>query len=493
MSDQAQLQLINLKGEIRFYPLDSDKGVVNIGRHQDNDIIIDSPEVAPFQAILDHRQRPYHLIVLDQARPMKLNGQSLLPNITMLLENKSFIELAGYSLILLEEEEGPIDLPDGESLPLSPASPLPSPASPQVSESTATNTAYALTIGPLFPPRQIIAWPKDNARFVIRLTNTSNNHLTVHLAGNDPARKCQFEFTLPGETPALTGSATLDVSAQQSLSIPVSVTPPPRPLIGFNQRAHHFTLTVTNLSRRETPQAVLGQLKCRPLIGPGLITLIILCLIALLLPLYQLVSERFYASYQTTQTETERSDESESSALINKGVALKTNGEFRPARPVDMTYEEMFKEIGAAYNIDWQFLAALAYQESRLDPLAVGQAQEMGLMQILPATWNEWAPKVGVSDPFDPYSNVQVSAAYQVYLRDYFRAKGYSDQRWLLAAYNWGPDNLNQLLERKADWTEVPTITQRYAAKILKNAGRPILDLPELQQPINPLPTPATP
>jgi len=43
-----QLEIIGPGGRIEFYELDPGKGVTNIGRHPENDIVIDSPTVAPF-------------------------------------------------------------------------------------------------------------------------------------------------------------------------------------------------------------------------------------------------------------------------------------------------------------------------------------------------------------------------------------------------------------------------------------------------------------
>ena len=78
---------------------------------------------------------------------------------------------------------------------------------------------------------------------------------------------------------------------------------------------------------------------------------------------------------------------------------------------VEITYEEMFREIAPQYGLDWQMLARQAYRESGFNPQAVGQDNDAGLMQIIPSTWDEWAPQVGASDPLDPYSNVQIGRA----------------------------------------------------------------------------------
>lgn len=150
----------------------------------------------------------------------------------------------------------------------------------------------------------------------------------------------------------------------------------------------------------------------------------------------------------------------------------------------NMTYEEMFREIAIQYKLDWRLLAGLAYQESRLNPWAIGRDNDMGLMQILPSTWNEWATQVGVTDPFDPYSNVLVAAAYLAYLREYCQTRGYPETQWMLIGYNWGPDHLRQLFERNGRWAQVPEKQRRYAVNILQTASPGLIGLDDPLQKI---------
>src|SRR5690606_21801986 len=82
-----------------------------------------------------------------------------------------------------------------------------------------------------------------------------------------------------------------------------------------------------------------------------------------------------------------------------------------------LTYGQMFQEIALQYDLDWRLLAAQAYVETGLDALALGNDGDMGLMQVLPSTWREWAPAVGAKDPFDAYSNTLVASAYLDYVR----------------------------------------------------------------------------
>jgi len=132
-----------------------------------------------------------------------------------------------------------------------------------------------------------------------------------------------------------------------------------------------------------------------------------------------------------------------------------------------MTYAEMFAEIAQKYGLDWRLLAEQAWVESRLNPLAVGKANDMGLLQIIPSTWDEWAPRIGVVDPFDAYSNTLVAAAYLAFLRDYVSRFGLWDFYWVLLAYNWGPGNVRRLMESGGGWLDVPASRREYAVAIV--------------------------
>ena len=63
-----------------------------------------------------------------------------------------------------------------------------------------------------------------------------------------------------------------------------------------------------------------------------------------------------------------------------------------------------------------------SYRESRFNAQAIGQQGEIGLMQIKPSTWQEWSPKLGPIDPYDPYSNVLVGTAYLMPQREHIAA-----------------------------------------------------------------------
>src|SRR4051794_30996848 len=111
MPANDQLELIAPSGEIKFYDLDPGKGITNIGRHPENDIVIDSPSVAPFHAVLDHRQRPYQLVVVTQESPTSVGGEAVAPNVPHALNTWDTIELDGHSLVLVEGGAGMRGMP----------------------------------------------------------------------------------------------------------------------------------------------------------------------------------------------------------------------------------------------------------------------------------------------------------------------------------------------------------------------------------------------
>jgi len=135
-----------------------------------------------------------------------------------------------------------------------------------------------------------------------------------------------------------------------------------------------------------------------------------------------------------------------------------------------LTYGQMFQEIALQYDLDWRLLAAQAYVETGLDALALGNDGDMGLMQVLPSTWREWAPAVGAKDPFDAYSNTLVASAYLDYVRAELGKKGYPQAQWMLVAYNWGPDRLKNFLDEGGTWEQLPAVRARYATDILNIA-----------------------
>ena len=103
-------------------------------------------------------------------------------------------------------------------------------------------------------------------------------------------------------------------------------------------------------------------------------------------------------------------------------------------------YRPFIKDAARKSGFDWCLIAAQIYQESRLDPLALGPNGSQGLMQILPLT----ARSLKVSNPFDPVASIKGGVAYLKSLYDMYEGADETDRLMTaLAAYNAGPGHVN--------------------------------------------------
>lgn len=123
----------------------------------------------------------------------------------------------------------------------------------------------------------------------------------------------------------------------------------------------------------------------------------------------------------------------------------------RETRPPE-NLEQVIDKASRRYGVDRELIRAVIKAESNFNPRAVSHAGAQGLMQLMPAT----ARGLGVTDPFDPEQNVMGGTRFLKSLLD--RYKGDLDSA--LAAYNWGPGNV----DRKPD--RLPRETREYLVKV---------------------------
>jgi len=121
-------------------------------------------------------------------------------------------------------------------------------------------------------------------------------------------------------------------------------------------------------------------------------------------------------------------------------------------------YYSYFKLAEEFYGVPWAILAGIAKIESGMDPEARGPYGELGLMQLMEATWEEW----GKGDPMDAKDNIFAAARYLRWLIATLDAKERGEWKWALYAYNWG---IGRTLSVSAE-SDVPQEVRAYAKQV---------------------------
>jgi membrane-bound lytic murein transglycosylase MltF len=108
---------------------------------------------------------------------------------------------------------------------------------------------------------------------------------------------------------------------------------------------------------------------------------------------------------------------------------------------------DLFRAYAKRYDFDWIILAALGYQESRLDQSLRSPVGAIGVMQVLPSTASD--PNVGISGIEELENNIHAGVKYLHFLRSrYFSDDSMSQlNQWLFsfASYNAGPAKVSRL------------------------------------------------
>lgn len=127
-------------------------------------------------------------------------------------------------------------------------------------------------------------------------------------------------------------------------------------------------------------------------------------------------------------------------------------------------YAAYVAEATQRFGIPAHWILAVIRKESAGDVRAVSPEKgAMGLMQIMPRTWDELRARYGLGrDPFDPHDNILAGAAYLRELHDQFGSPGF------LAAYNAGP---TRYAEHVATGRPLPRETRDYVAALAPLLG----------------------
>jgi soluble lytic murein transglycosylase-like protein len=129
----------------------------------------------------------------------------------------------------------------------------------------------------------------------------------------------------------------------------------------------------------------------------------------------------------------------------------------QPLKPQDL--KEVINSISDRHHLDPDFINSVIHAESGFNQRAVSPKGAQGLMQLMPGT----ASKLGVSNAFDPRSNVEGGTRYLSELLERYNF----DVIKALAAYNAGPQRVQQ-------YGGVPPYyeTRTYVARIVRDYNR---------------------
>jgi D-alanyl-D-alanine carboxypeptidase len=139
---------------------------------------------------------------------------------------------------------------------------------------------------------------------------------------------------------------------------------------------------------------------------------------------------------------------------------------YPPPGPPEDPWGPYIREAAGRYGVPEQWVRAVMQQESGGQEQAVSPVGAMGLMQVMPDTYQELQMRYGLGDdPYDPHNNVLAGTAYIREMYDRFGAPGF------LAAYNAGPDRVDSYL---AGTSNLPDETVNYLAAIAPNLGNAV-------------------
>jgi soluble lytic murein transglycosylase-like protein len=121
-------------------------------------------------------------------------------------------------------------------------------------------------------------------------------------------------------------------------------------------------------------------------------------------------------------------------------------------------YAAYVDEAGQKCGLPGALIRAVISTESAGNLRAVSPKGAMGLMQLMPTTWQDLRSRFGLGDnPFDPHDNIIAGACYLRALYDSYGPDGF------LAAYNAGPGRWEN---HRDTGRPLPMETRAYVAAI---------------------------
>jgi len=136
---------------------------------------------------------------------------------------------------------------------------------------------------------------------------------------------------------------------------------------------------------------------------------------------------------------------------------------YPPPGPPEDPWGPYIREASTRFGVPGHWVRAVMHQESGGEQQATSPVGAMGLMQVMPTTYEELRVHYQLGDdPYEPHNNIMAGTAYIREMYDRFGAPGF------LAAYNAGPDRVQDYLARRS---QLPEETVNYVAAVAPNLG----------------------
>lgn len=130
----------------------------------------------------------------------------------------------------------------------------------------------------------------------------------------------------------------------------------------------------------------------------------------------------------------------------------------KPAQSSRGEIDAMIERVAKHVSLAPELIRSVVSVESDFAPDAMSRAGAQGLMQLMPET----ARELGVEDSFDPMQNLLGGSLYLKRMLDRYDG----DLDHALAAYNWGPGNVD-----RHGLAKLPQETRDYIARVKGRLG----------------------